>query len=395
MRIAYVDCFSGLSGDMFLGALLDAGLPMTHLQRGLKGLRLSGWRLAAKRVQKGAVRCTRLEVHTGHHDHHHHRPVKEIFKMLERSDLSTRVKGDAMAIFTRLAEVEGNVHNVPPGEVEFHEVGSVDSIVDVVGACLGLEIMDVDKLHCSRIPVSHGVIHGAHGVLPNPGPAAMALLKGFPLVPADVDRELLTPTGAAILATLVEQPGVFPAMTLEAVGYGAGHADLPQRPNFARVLIGEAVRKGSSDVAWLIETNLDDTSGQRIGYAMEQLFAAGALDVWTSPITMKKSRPGVKFSVLADPEHVADLEAIILRETAAFGVRRSLMERTKLDREVVKAKTRYGEIRVKIGRLNGSVVQVSPEYDDVRAAAASKNVPFQAVSDEAVRAVDLPRGRKR
>ncbi|HEX7901577.1 MAG TPA: LarC family nickel insertion protein, partial [Planctomycetota bacterium] len=260
MKIAYLDLFSGLSGDMALGALVDAGLPLAELKRGLAKLPLKGYALKARRALKGAIGATKVDVHVAQHGHHH-TPLRDILRLLKRSGLPAPVKASAAEVFLRLGRAEGRVHRVDPLKVEFHEVGSVDSIVDIVGACLGLHLLGVERLYCSRVPVSHGQIHMHHGTLPNPGPATLELLKGFPLVHLGVDRELVTPTGAALLAALAHEPGRFPDMTLEAVGYGAGQLDLPERPNVVRLLIGTAVKPEEADAVYLVETNLDNVAG--------------------------------------------------------------------------------------------------------------------------------------
>jgi uncharacterized protein (TIGR00299 family) protein len=259
----------------------------------------------------------------------------------------------------------------------------VDSIIDIVGSCLGLHLLGVTDVYCSRVPIAHGEIQTRHGRLPNPGPAAMGLLQGFPLTPVDIDREILTPTGAALLATFVKEPGGFPDMTLTAIGWGAGDWDLPQRANVARILLGESAVSDESDAVFLVETNLDNVSGELVGYLFDRLFAAGAVDVYTAAIQMKKSRPGLKISVLVAPSKRAAVEEILLRETPTFGIRRALMERSKLGRSEVSVTTPYGDVRVKIGTLDGETLKASPEYEDCRAAAQKHGVPFSRVAEAA------------
>lgn len=394
MKVAYIDCFSGLSGDIFIGMMIDAGLPLQLLKQTLAELPVKGYTISTRRVMKGAIRCTKFDVQIKRHDHEH-RKARKILNMIQKSGLPMRTRSYAVSVFTRLAEIEAEIHGVEPADVEFHEVGAIDSIVDVVGACAGLEIMGIEKLYCSRIPFCSGVIHGAHGLLPSPGPAAVNLLKGFPLVGVDVDEEIVTPTGAAILAALVDRPGTFPPMTLEAVGYGAGTKTIQGRPNFSRILIGTPADQATADVVFVLETNLDDATGESIGYVTERLLKAGALDVYTTSIQMKKSRPAVQLSVIAGHKHLADLEAMILRETTAFGLRRYPVERTKLDRRIETVRTRYGDVRVKVGRLGGSPIKVSPEFEDTRRIAERRNLPLKAVSDAAVEAFDRPKPRRR
>src|SRR5579862_9059951 len=356
MKIAYLDLFCGLSGDMTLGALMDAGLPLADLKRGLTTLKLRGYTISSRRVMKHAVSATKVDVtiagqrqmphshepprHDHHHDHvHPHTSLKDILALIKRSGLPAAVKETASDCFLRLGKVEGKIHGVDPMSVRFHEVGAVDSIVDIVGSCLGFHLLGVEEVYCSPVPIARGEIETRHGRLPNPGPAALGLLKGFPLVPIDLDREILTPTGAALLATLVREPGRFPSMTLASIGWGAGEWDLPQRANVSRVLLGQKVSSDQRDTVFLIETNLDNVSGELVGYLFEKLLAAGALDVYTTPIQMKKSRPGVKVSVLAAPSKSSAVEEVLLRETPTFGLRRVLMERSKLDRAETRVAT--------------------------------------------------------
>jgi uncharacterized protein (TIGR00299 family) protein len=382
MKIAYLDLFSGLSGDMMLGALVDAGLPLAELKRGLAKLPLRGYALGARKVRRGAVAATKVDVRVAAHGHAH-TPLKAILALLKRSGLPAAVKASAAEVFLALGRAEGRVHGLPPMKVEFHEVGSVDSIVDVAGACLGLHLLGVERLHCSRVPVGQGRIRMAHGVLPNPGPAALELLKGMPLRGVETERELVTPTGAALLAVLAREPGRVPDFTLEAVGNGAGSADDPERPNIVRLLLGSAAPAEEADVVALVETNLDNAPGELVGYLFDRLFAAGAVDVYTTPVQMKKSRPGVKVSVLAPPSRVRAVEEVLLRETPTFGLRRAWMERSKLDRREVEVGTAYGSIRVKEGRRGGKLLKANPEYEDVRKAAEAGGVPLQRVAEAA------------
>jgi pyridinium-3,5-bisthiocarboxylic acid mononucleotide nickel chelatase len=378
MKIAYLDLFSGLSGDMTLGALVDAGLSLAELKRGLSKLPLKGYAIRSRKVLKGAIAATKVDVDVPHHSHAH-TPLRDILRLLKRSGLPAPVKASAEQVFLRLGRAEGRIHGMDPLKVEFHEVGSVDSIVDIVGVCLGLHLLGVERLHCSRVPVSRGQIRMHHGTLPNPGPATLELLKGFPLVSLELDQELVTPTGAALLAALAHDPGRFPDMSLEAVGYGAGHFDLPERPNVVRLLLGSAVSPEEADAVYLIETNLDNVSGELVGYLFEKLFTAGAVDVYTTPVQMKKSRPGLKVSVLAPPDRRRAVEEVLLRETPTFGLRRVLMERTKLDRRMVEVDTPYGPIAVKEGLREGGVLKAAPEFESARRAAERHGVPLAKV----------------
>jgi hypothetical protein len=383
MKVAYFDLFSGLSGDMSLGALVDAGLPLGELRKGLSRLSARGWALSARRVMKGSLAATKVDVRirprqrSGHA--HPHTSLREILALIRKSGLALPVRERASEVFLRLGRAEGRIHGKDPMKVAFHEVGALDSIVDIVGTCLGLHLMGIERSYCSKVPIARGEIRMEHGTLPNPGPATMALLEGFPLVPADLDREILTPTGAALLSTLVSEPGRFPEMTLEAVGYGAGDWDHDSRPNVVRLLVGRAVSPEESDLVCLVETNLDNVSGELVGYLFEKLFAAGALDVYTTSIQMKKSRPGVKLSVLVSPARRAAVEDLLLRETPTFGLRRILMERSKLSRKEITVQTRYGPIRGKVGSLAGREIKAAPEYEDLRAAAESQKIPLSRV----------------
>jgi uncharacterized protein (TIGR00299 family) protein len=431
MKIAYLDLFCGLSGDITLGALIDAGLPMAELKRGLAGLNLRGYSISSRRVLKHAIAATKVDVtiagkrqvphshehhdadsapspsrHSGDHGHPHvhereprarggrdhaHTSLKDILALLRGSELPSPVRTSATDCFMRLGKAEGAIHGVEPMKVTFHEVGAIDSIVDIVGSCLGFHLLGVEEVYCSRVPIPHGELETRHGRLPNPGPATMALLRGFPLVPVDIDREILTPTGAALLATFVRTPGIFPDMTLSSVGWGAGEWDLPQRANVARLLLGEQSSTDESDSVFLLETNLDNVPGDLVGYLFDALLSAGALDVYTTPIQMKKSRPAVKISVLVAPSRRSALEEILLRETPTLGLRRSLLERRKLARREAPVETRYGTIRMKIGMMDGEELKASPEYEDCRAAAQLHGVPLARVVEAARQAYASPR----
>jgi len=390
MKIAYLDLFCGLSGDITLGALIDAGLPFGELTHGLSKLPLKGYSLSWRRVMKGAISATKVDVtiqekRSRSHTHDHgHTTLKEILGLIRKSSLPAAVKETASECFLKLGRVEGQIHGVQTEKVSFHEVGAIDSIVDIVGSCLGFHLLGIKRVYCSPVPVARGEIRTQHGQLPNPGPATMGLLVGFPLVPIAIDREILTPTGAALLATLVKEPGRFPEMTLSAIGWGAGDWDLPERANVARLLVGESASPEEADSVYLVETNLDNASGELVGHLFDRLFAAGALDVYTTPIQMKKSRPGVKLSVLVPPARRAAIEEILLRETPTFGVRRTLVERTKLDRKEVTIKTRYGPLRLKVGSRAGETLKAFPEYEDCRAASEKHGVPLARVVDAAL-----------
>lgn len=392
MKIAYADCFSGVSGDMLLGAIVDSGTPLAKIKSELARLPVKGYRITAKKVMKGAIQATKVTVKIDDHEHKHGHDthLTEILGLIKRSRLSEKIKKNASSIFKNLAEAEGKVHGISPAKVHFHEVGAIDSIVDIVGACIGLDLLGVEKLYCSRIPLSYGTARCAHGTFPVPGPATLELLRGFPVCYLDIGRELVTPTGAAILTTLSERVGKMPSMIVRKSGYGAGGADLDQRPNIFRLIVGEAESDEETDLAWVVETNLDNISGEVVGYLYDRLFSAGALDVYTTPIQMKKSRPAIKLSVIAPPGKLSAVQRIILEETPTFGLRRYLVERTKLRRDIIKVKTPYGVIRVKIGRNDDGVAQIHPEYEDCRGAAMKYGVAISVVVSSATQGVRRP-----
>ena len=365
MKIAYFDTFSGAAGDMIVGALLDAGLPLDELRAELAKLPLEGYSVSAERVVKNGLACTKFDVQlaepTGHG--HAHRRLPDVVALIDAASLATAVKDKAIRVFMRLAEAEAAVHGTAVDEVHFHEVGAVDAIVDIVGAAAGLERLGVVTLLSGPLRFGTGTIQAQHGTLPVPAPATARLAEGFPVEHTGIRAELTTPTGAAILTALADAFGPPPPMTLERSGYGAGGRDLAERPNALRVLIGRS-DDATADRVVLLEANIDDASGEVIGYASEALLAAGALDVFAAPIQMKKSRPGTLLSVIARPEHRETLEAIIFRETTTFGIRRREERRTKLGRRSVEVEVLGATVRVKLGLLGGEVVTVSPEYDD-------------------------------
>jgi uncharacterized protein (TIGR00299 family) protein len=386
MKLAYFDCFSGISGDMTLGALLDAGCDLAQLRAELRGLQVPGWELSAEKVWKNGMAATYAHVKT--EDQQKHRPLSAILQILQDSKLAPSVRDRASAIFQKLGEAEARVHDVPLEKIHFHEVGAVDAIVDIVGACIGFHALGIEKFACSPLNVGGGTVKMAHGVLPVPAPATATLLQGKPTYSNGVQRELVTPTGAAIVATLCESFGPQPPMTVSAIGYGAGAADLEGQPNVLRLMLGEAAEKtvpGYDQEITVIEANLDDMNPQIYGYFQEKALAAGALDVFTTPVQMKKNRPGTLLTVLCQPADAQALMLLIFAETTTFGVRTYSAQRRVLPREFVKVTTSFGEVRVKLSRVNGRVLHVSPEYDDCRKLAEEKNVPLQRVINEALR----------
>jgi len=386
MNLAYFDCFSGISGDMTLGALIDAGCDLSHLRKELQSLQVSGWELTAEKVWKNGMAATYAKVKT--EDHKKHRSLSDIQEILNKSQLAPQVRDRAGAIFEKLGEAEARVHDVPLEKIHFHEVGAVDAIVDIVGACIAFNALGVDKFACSPLNVGGGTARMAHGVLPVPAPATANLLQGKPTYSNGVPRELVTPTGAAMVATLCESFGPQPSMTVSAIGYGAGTADLEGQPNVLRVMIGESAVKvvpGYHEEISVIEANLDDMNPQIYGYFLEKALAAGALDVYTTPVQMKKNRPGTLLTVLCKPPDTDALTSMIFAETTTFGVRTTRAQRRILPREHVSVSTTFGEVRIKLSRVNGRILQVSPEFDDCRKLAVEKNVPLQQVINEALR----------
>ncbi len=386
MNLAYFDCFSGISGDMTLGALIGAGCDVSHLRKELRSLQVSGWELTAEKVWKNGMAATYARVKT--EDHEKHRSLSEILEILNKSQLAPQVRDRAGAIFEKLGEAEARVHDVPLEKIHFHEVGAVDAIVDIVGACIAFNALGVDKFACSPLNVGGGTARMAHGVLPVPAPATANLLQGKPTYSNGVQRELVTPTGAAMVATLCDSFGPQPPMTVSAIGYGAGTADLEGQPNVLRVMIGESAEKvvpGYHEEISVIEANLDDMNPQIYGYFLEKALAAGALDVYTAPVQMKKNRPGTLLTVLCKPPDTDALTSMIFAETTTFGVRTTRAQRRILPREHVSVSTTFGEVRIKLSRVNGRILQVSPEFDDCRKLAVEKNVPLQQVINEALR----------
>jgi uncharacterized protein (TIGR00299 family) protein len=386
MKLAYFDCFSGISGDMTLGALLHAGCDLDHLRSELRGLQVPGWELSAEKVWKNGMAATYARVKT--EDQQKHRSLSAILEILNKSQLPPPVRDRAASIFQKLGEAEARVHDVPLEKIHFHEVGAVDAIIDVVGACIGFHALAIDKFACSPLNVGGGTAKMAHGVLPVPAPATANLLQGKPTYSNGVQRELVTPTGAAIVATLCESFGPQPAMSVSAIGYGAGTADLESQPNVLRIMIGEASEKAvpaHDQEITVIEANLDDMNPQIYGYVQEKALAAGALDVFTTPVQMKKNRPGTLLTVLCRPADAQGLMSLIFAETTTFGVRSHTAQRRVLPRESVKVKTKFGDVRVKLSRVNGRVLHAAPEYEDCRKLAEEKNVPLQRVISEALR----------
>jgi pyridinium-3,5-bisthiocarboxylic acid mononucleotide nickel chelatase len=379
--IAYFDCFSGISGDMVLGALVDAGAPLPAIETGLRKLGLENWTISAEKVKRGAISATHVKVES--QEDHHHRGLSIILKRIEAAHLAPRAADRAKKIFTRLAEAEAKVHQLPIDQVHFHEVGAVDSIIDIVGAAIGFELLGIDEFACSAFDVGAGQVKTAHGLLPVPAPATAELLRGAPMYTSGIQRELVTPTGAAIATTLATRFAELPEMNLRAIGYGAGSADLKEKANVLRLLIGESAASEPGE-HWdgqvtVIETNLDDMSPQIYGYFAEKALAAGALDVFSTPVQMKKNRPGLLVTLLSEPANVSRLIDLVFRETTTIGIRTHEVRRKTLDRELVPVATPFGEVRMKISRMNGTVLNASPEYDDCQRIATDRGIPLKQV----------------
>jgi hypothetical protein len=382
MTIAYFDCFSGAAGDMIVGALIDAGAPVDRLREILAGLNVPGYRIETTRVSKQHFAATRFCVHVEPGDKPH-RHLEDVLAILRAGQLSEAVRAPSERVFTRLAEAEAIAHGVPVEKIHFHEVGAIDAIVDVVAAVAALDLLGVKQVICSPLVVGSGAVCAEHGVMPVPAPGTAVLLQGVPIAECDEPGELLTPTGAAVLTTLAERYGPLPAMTLQAVGYGAGTRDGRHRPNLLRVILGSPVGDPGADEVVLLEANLDDCTGEAVGHCLDCLFEAGALDAYCLPIQMKKSRPGLILAALANPADVDRLEEIIFRETTTFGVRRQSARRSRLAREHQVVQTPYGAVRMKIGRKAGRVLTASPEFQDCRRLAQEAGVALRTVMDAA------------
>lgn len=386
MRLAYLDCIGGIAGDMTLAALIEAGVSETELLDTLRTLPISGWQWRSERVEVEAIYARRVLI--THDEEQPHRHLSDVLEIIERGDLPPSVKQHAAAVFTRLAEAEAAVHGTTPDRVHFHEVGAIDAILDVVGACWGFHALGVERIVCSPLPMGRGFVQAAHGALPLPAPAVVELLRGVPTYGIPIQGETVTPTGAALAVALSHRFGPQPPMRWEQVGYGAGHANRPL-PNLLRLFVGEstdALQSPAGDWESIvqIETNLDNATPQHLGYVMERALAEGALDVFFTPAQMKKNRPGVQITVLASPDRADALMNLLLRETPTLGVRYSLMNRRCLQRDHLQVETAFGVVRVKRARDGERVVHLAPEYEDCAALAEQHNAPLHAVMQEAL-----------
>ncbi|MHB8846264.1 MAG: nickel pincer cofactor biosynthesis protein LarC [Nitrospirota bacterium] len=389
MTIAYFDCFSGISGDMTLGALVDAGLPLDVLRAELAKLNLHGYTISSEKVRRSGLAATKVHVVLDEKEQPT-RHLSDIQKIINGSALSPTVKQKSLAIFQRLAEVEAKVHGTTPEKVHFHEVGAVDALVDIVGSVIGLENLGITEIIGSPVNVGSGTVHTAHGKLPVPAPATAGLLTNIPLYSSSITFELTTPTGAAIISTLAASFGPLPQMKVSSIAYGAGNKDFPGQPNVLRLMIGKFLPVYDEDTSTLIETNIDDMNPQLYDSVIEKLLAQGAQDAFLTPIIMKKGRPGILLSVLCDRANSDSVLDTIFRETTSIGVRIGETGRKKLQREVRQVETPYGPVCVKVSRRGDEIMTVTPEYDDCRKLAEEKQVPLKRVMDEAKsRAISL------
>lgn len=377
MKVCYLDCFSGIAGNMLLGALIDAGLDFELLRSELAKLKLEGVDLKVQKTKRGGLAGTHMSVKTAHDQHH--RSLNTIERIIEESDLSDTVKSAARRIFRRLGKAEAIVHDVPIEKVHFHEVGALDAIADIVGAAIGFEALGIERIVCSAINLGSGTVKAAHGVMPVPAPATARLVERAPTYVDGPAVELTTPTGAAIAVTLADAFGAMPAMRLEASGYGAGDRDFKGRANLLRVLIGETSETSETPEVYVIEADIDDMSPQLAGFVSERLLKAGALDVTLTPVFMKKCRPGFKLTVLAEPADRLRLGDVLFAETTTIGIREYAARRRVLERDWREVETAFGPVRIKAATADGSLRNFAPEYEDCRRIAKEKGVPLKEV----------------
>ncbi|MBT5829040.1 MAG: nickel pincer cofactor biosynthesis protein LarC [Candidatus Latescibacteria bacterium] len=373
MKVAYFDCFAGISGDMTLGALVDAGLSFDLLKTELDKLNVPEFKLSQRRVEKHGIAGTKVDVDA--QEGHVHRHLIDVLYIINNSSLSDAAKEKARKVFQKLAEAEAKVHGTSINEVHFHEVGAVDAIVDVVGVVIGLELLGIEKIYASKFRFGSGRTRGAHGAMPIPVPAVVEMTKGYPAERTDIPLELVTPTGAAILTALSSGIGEQIHLKTEITGYGAGTRDVEQVPNLLRVEIGELITDSQTDSPILLETNIDDMTPEIYGYIIDRLLEAGARDAFLTPVIMKKGRPGIQLTALTDPNKEREITDLIFSETTTLGIRRIPVQRHMLERRTDTVDTPFGPIRVKIANVNGKE-RVTPEYDDCARIAREKNVPI-------------------
>lgn len=383
MKCLYFDCFAGISGDMTLAALMDIGVPQRYITAELRKLKLSGYTLQVSRGMKMGISGKKVTVRVSPHGHHHHRSYSDIETLIRKSSLKKPVKERSLDIFLRIAKAEAKVHRKSIEDIHFHEVGAVDSLVDIVGSVIGIDYLGAEAFFAPPLPLGHGFVKCAHGTLPLPAPATLLLLKGIPVHDAGVQAELVTPTGAGIITSYVRHFDGMPDMTVSATGYGAGTMDLQDRPNMLRLLLGKARDAVTTDYVWVLETNIDDMNPEYTGYVMERLFAAGALDVMLTPVYMKKNRPGVLLSVICADQTREKLTRLLFQETTTAGIRSSRTQRTVLQRHQGSVPTRFGMMKVKI--FNGETGEYAvPEFEECRRAAQKHGVPLKTVYEEII-----------
>lgn len=390
MRIAYFDCFSGISGDMILGAMVDAGIPLNRLRRELSKLNLKGYRLKEGKVKRGGIRATKVDVvvkkGSGIRDQGSEgKTWRDIKKIIKTSSLSQEIKQKGLKIMRRLFEAEGKVHGESPEKVHLHELGAIDCIVDVFGAIIGMDILGLEKIYSSPLNLGSGFVKTEHGDLPIPAPATAEILKGNPTYSTGIPFELTTPTGAAIITTISDDFIPLPLFKIGKIGHGAGSKDIKSHPNVLRLFIGKRGHNYDRDEVIVIETNIDDMNPQVYEYLIERLFEKGALDVYITPIMMKKNRPAHLLTILAEKEKIDALMDILFMETTTFGIRMHSTFRNKLSREMRKVKTEYGNIRVKVGRRGNDIIKTTPEYEDCKEIARKKGLPLIDLLDEVKR----------
>ncbi|BAQ66014.1 nickel pincer cofactor biosynthesis protein LarC [Geminocystis sp. NIES-3709] len=382
--IAYLQCPTGIAGDMFLGALVSIDVPLEYIDHALKSLNFDEeYTLRQETVQRQGQTATKIHVNLNHHRHHHHRHLPEIKNLINKGNLPPQVKENSIAIFQQLAIAEGKVHGISPEKVHFHEVGATDAIVDIVGTCLGLDYLNIQKLYCSALPTGGGTIKADHGILPVPVPAVLQLwqTRQIPIYSNGINKELVTPTGAAIVTTLAEDFGQPPSMKLKKMGFGAGSQDLAI-PNILRLWLGEKETVDNLETIAVLETQIDDTNPQIFGYLLEELLKIGAKDVFTQPVSMKKSRLGILLTVICDVEKIDQCEMLIFRETTTIGIRRQIQQRKALEREIKTITTKYGDIRVKIAKNASEILNIQTEYEDCSIVARKHNIPLHIICAE-------------
>jgi len=382
MKILYFDCFSGVSGNMILGAMVDAGIDIKALKKELKKLDLHGYSLKVSKVKRKGIKGTKVDVIVDKKKHLHHTHYKDIKRLIERSKLPKKIKEDSLAIFKNIAEAEAKIHRTSVDNVHFHEVGAVDSIVDVVGTSICISLLNSDITLSSPINTGKGMVKTEHGLLPVPAPATTEMLKGFPSYSSDIEFELATPTGVGIITAMAKASNTIPVMKTNVIGYGAGSKDFSDSPNLLRIMIGEGYSPSEQDSITVIESNIDDMNPQFYDHIMNRIFDAGALDVFLTPIIMKKNRPAVKITLLSDNDNVNKLADILLKETTSFGLRMYKTERIKLEKEIKTVKTEYGSTKVKIGKKNGKIINIAPEYEDCKRIANERGISIREVYEK-------------